>query len=152
MASQSPTSPTHVRHSPTPPAQPLSKREKKRNAHQQRYQDLTNDFAQNRDVYFRGQLLALQYDMNLITQADPYQPEPLEDSPEEIGRMIETASAATPYHNELSPNAGRWYAKFVEEVNKAKETKEIELTQLMVSETNFYSKRRRMLTSDQDET
>ena len=120
------------RRSPTPPAQPLSKRDKKRNAHQERYQELTNDFAQNRDLYFRKQLTALQTDMMLITQADPYQPEPLDDSPEDISQKVEIALAGTPYQTELSGSAGKWYSKFVQEVNSAKEVKEIELTQLMV--------------------
>lgn len=72
--------------------------------------------------------------MNLITQADPYSPEPMEDHPESIARMIEEAAVGTPYQSEMSELAGRWYSEFVQEVNEAKEAKEIELTQLRVSE------------------
>lgn len=71
--------------------------------------------------------------MNLITQADPYNPEPLEDSADEIARMVEEAASGTPYQADMSKMAGRWYSEFVHEVNEAKEGKEIELTQLMVS-------------------
>ena len=120
------------RRSPSPPAQPISKRDKKRNQHIAHQQELINDFTQNRDVHYRAQLVALQYDMNLITAADPYDPEPLEDSPEEIARMVEEVAAGTAYQSEMSKLAGRWYSEFVQEVNEAKEAKEVELTQLMV--------------------
>ena len=124
------------RRSPSPPAQPISKRDKKRNQHIAHQQELVDDFTQNRDAFYRQQLVALQLDMNLITQADPYNPEPLEDSPDEIARMIEEVAAGTPYQSEMSRTAGRWYSEFVQEVNEAKEAKEIELTQLMVSQTD----------------
>lgn len=92
-----------------------------------------DEFTLNRDHHYRSQLVALQLDMNLITQADPYNPEPLDDSPDEIARMVEEAASATPYQADMSKMAGRWYSEFVHEVNEAKEAKEIELTQLMVS-------------------
>jgi hypothetical protein len=141
MAGYSP-SPTSVagtnsmhpgRRSPSPPALPISKRDKKRNQHIQLQQDLIEDFTLNRDPHYKAQLIALQYDMSLITQADPYNPEPMEDSPDEIARAVEEAAAGTPYQADMSKMAGRWYSEFVHEVNEAKEAKEIELTQLRVS-------------------
>lgn len=120
------------RRSVTPPAQPLSKRDKKRNQYLQQRQGLLNDFNENREHYYREQLIALQHDMNLIIQCDPYEPSLLEDTPEEIDRLVEATAANTPYQNELSSLAGKWYAEFVHEVNAAKEQKEIELIQLMV--------------------
>src|SRR5579871_3447153 len=137
--SPSPTSATGansmhpVRRSPSPPVQAISKRDKKRNQHIQYQQDLIEDFTLNRDPHYKAQLIALQYDMSLITQADPYNPEPMEDSPDEIARAVEEAAAGTPYQADMSKMAGRWYSEFVHEVNEAKEAKEIELTQLMVS-------------------
>ena len=121
------------RRSPSPPAMPISKRDKKRNQHIQLQQDYVEDFALNRDPHYKQQLIALQYDMSLITQADPYNPEPMDDSPDEIAREVEEAAAGTPYQADMSKLAGRWYSEFVHEVNEAKEAKEIELTQLMVS-------------------
>lgn len=112
---------------------PISKRDKKRNQHIQLQQDYVEDFALNRDPHYKQQLIALQYDMSLITQADPYNPEPMDDSPDEIAREVEEAAAGTPYQADMSKLAGRWYSEFVHEVNEAKEAKEIELTQLMVS-------------------
>ena len=116
----------------SPPAQPMSKKDKKRAQYHAHQQDLVTEFAQNRDVHYRSQLVALQYDMNFITQADPYNPEPLEDSPDAIAKMIAEAAAGTPYQADMSKLAGRWYSEFVQEVNDAKEAKEIQLTQLVV--------------------
>ncbi|KIW51342.1 hypothetical protein PV05_10075 [Exophiala xenobiotica] len=119
------------RRSPTPPAQPLSKRDKRRNQHVAHQQELYNDLASNREQHYREQLIALQTDMSLISQADPYDPEPLEDSPEEIARIAELAASGTPYQSQMSSLAGKWYAEFVHEVNDAKEAKELALIQLM---------------------
>ena len=123
------------RRSPSPPAIPISKRDKKRNQHIAHQQDLVDEFTLNRDHHYRSQLVALQLDMNLITQADPYNPEPLEDSADEIARLVEEAASGTPYQTDMSKMAGRWYSEFVHEVNEAKIAKEIELTQLKVSAT-----------------
>jgi hypothetical protein len=48
---------------------PISKRDKRRSALQERLQDLTASFSQNRDAQFRQQLHALQCDMTLINNA-----------------------------------------------------------------------------------
>ncbi|KIV77154.1 hypothetical protein PV11_08977 [Exophiala sideris] len=137
--SPSPTSPlagpdnavySHHR-SPTPPTQPLSKRDKRRNQHVAHQQELYNELASNREQHYREQLIALQTDMNLISQADPYDPEPLEDSPEEVARIAEVAASGTPYQSQMSSLAGKWYAEFVHEVNDAKEAKELALIQLV---------------------
>ena len=116
---------------------PISKRDKKRNQHVENQKQLVEEFTLNRDIHYRGQLVALQFDMNLITQADPYNPEPLEDSPDEIARMIDEAAAGTQYQGDMSKMAGRWYSEFVHEVNEAKEAKDVELTQLMVGDMSL---------------
>jgi hypothetical protein len=120
------------RRSPTPPVQPLSKRDKRRNQHLAHQQELYNELSSNREQHYREQLIALQNDMSLISQADPYSPEPLDDSPDEIARIAELAASATPYQAQMSSLAGKWYAEFVHEVNDAKEAKEIAIIQLMV--------------------
>ena len=116
----------------SPPPQPISKRDRKRNQQMAQFQGLSNDFRENRGAYFHKQIVALQHDMNLITQADPYDPEPMDDSPEAIGGLIEVAAAGTSYQSEMSSLAGKRYSEFVHEVKQAKETRDIELTQLMV--------------------
>lgn len=125
------------RRSPSPPAQPLSKRDKRRNQHVAHQQDLYNELSANREQHYREQLIALQHDMSLISQADPYDPEPLEDSPEEVARIAELAASGTPYQSQMSSLAGKWYAEFVHEVNDAKEAKELALIQLMVCSSLF---------------
>jgi Sds3-like len=133
--SPSPISPTM--HGRSPPPQPVSKRDRKRNQQMAQFQDLSNDFKENRSAYFHKQIVALQHDMNLITQADPYKPEPLDDSPEAIAGLIEVAAAGTPYQSEMSLLAGKWYSEFVQDINQAKEARDVELTQLMVAFVSF---------------
>ena len=119
------------RRSPTP--QPLSKRDKRRQQHMAHQQELLDDFSQNRDHHYRSQLIALQNDMNLIQHADPYQPESLEDSAEEIAKQIEATSAGNPFAADMSSLAGRWYSEFIYEINEAKEEKDLALINLAVS-------------------
>ena len=126
-----------TRRSPTPPTQPLSKKDKRKNQHTAHQQELHRELFTNREQHYREQLIALQTDMSLISQADPYDPEPLEESPEEVARIAELAASGTPYQSQMSSLAGKWYAEFVHEVNDAKEAKELALIQLMVS---FHSK------------
>lgn len=126
------------RASPTPPQQPVTKRDKRRMHHNAIQQDLQADFHNNREAHYRAQLLALQHDMNLIAQADPYNPESLEDAPEEMARIAEMAGAGTPYQHEMSALAGRWYSSFVQEINETKEAAEIEMIRLKV---NFLARR-----------
>ncbi|KAK2761214.1 hypothetical protein FQN54_001735 [Arachnomyces sp. PD_36] len=133
-----PQNPTH--RSDTPPTAtnnpPQSKRDKRRTALQDRLQEITNSFAQNRDLHFRQQLHALQYDMNLIANADLYESGPLDDSAEGIGKLIDQAVAGGQFPAEMKSMAGRWYAKFVQEVNWSKEHKDAELTVLMNRHNN----------------
>lgn len=130
--SPSPTSPLAGRRSPTPPTQPLSKREKRRNQHINLQQDLQNNFDENREQHYRTQLIALQNDMNLVVQADPYGPEPLKDGPQDIADLVQQHASGTPYQSEMSSLAGRWYTEFVHEVNDAKEARELALIELHV--------------------
>ncbi|OCT54154.1 deacetylase complex subunit Sds3 [Cladophialophora carrionii] len=119
------------RQSPTPPAQPLSKRDKRRNQHVAHQQELYNELSSRREQHYREQLIALQHDMSLISQTDPYEPEPLEDSPEEINKITELTASSTPYQSQMSSLAGKWYAEFVHEISDAKIAKEVALIQLM---------------------
>ena len=123
---------------PTPPMAPLSKRDKRRNQHVAHQQELYNELSSNREQHYREQLIALQHDMSLISQADPYEPEPLEDSPEEVAKIAELAASGTPYQSQMSALAGKWYAEFVHEINDAKEAKELALIQLMVQDSPLW--------------
>ncbi|KAE8149751.1 Sds3-like-domain-containing protein [Aspergillus avenaceus] len=117
--------------SASPPAgAPLSKRDKRRSALQERLQDLTASFSQNRDTQFRQQLHALQCDMTLINNADPYSPGPLPDSAEEIAQLIESTVGGGKFAKEMSSLAGMWYSRFVQEVNQVKAERDTELAML----------------------
>ena len=121
------------RRSFSPPAQPLTKRDKRRQNHINLQQALQADFDNGREGHYRSQLLALQHDMYMVTNADPYKPEPLDDGPADIARLVSEQAAGTPYQAEISSQAGKWYTEFVHEVNEAKEEKELALIELAVS-------------------
>jgi hypothetical protein len=70
--------------------------------------------------------------MNLIANADLYEAGPLDDSAEGIGKLIDQAVAGGQFPAEMKSLAGRWYARFVQELNWSKEHKDAELTMLMV--------------------
>lgn len=111
---------------------PLSKRDKRRSALQERLHDLTATFSQNRDAQFRQQLHSLQCDMTLITNADPYGDGPLPDSASAIAQLIEETVGGGKFAKEMASLSGTWYAKFVQEINTVKEERDAELTKIMV--------------------
>jgi hypothetical protein len=145
------------RQSPTPPQQPISKRDKRRGQLSERLSEITNSFQLNRDSHYRQQLHALQIDMTLIMGADPYANVPLDDSPESLTKMIAeltgksqngavvataaAAAAAAAAAGTRRPEAdaaamsGRWYAQFVEEINNAVEDRDGHMAMLHVSIT-----------------
>lgn len=111
---------------------PVSKRDKRRSALQERLQDLTATFSQNRDAQFRQQLHSLQCDMTLINNSDPYQPGPLPDSPDEIVQLIEDTVGGGKFAKEMASLSGTWYSKLVQEVNRIKEKRDADLAQVVV--------------------
>ena len=135
---------------PSPLTQPISKRDKRRSILAEKLNELTMAFSQNRDSHCRQQLQALQADMNLIMRADPYQNQPLDDFGDDIADLITAVvgSNSNPTVNsagaggpggqrkadiETSATSGRWYAKYVEEINNAMEERDASLTVLQVS-------------------
>jgi hypothetical protein len=145
MASPSPTPPSL---SPTPhPAhlhsQPQSKRDKRRNALSDRLNQLTRSFNQPgdpkvRDQHFRGQLAALQADMELIRQADTSgsNMQLLDDSTETLHeQFLQTLNkmgfkSSGVNAETMSP---KWFANFVKDVNDAMEERDTQMVLLYVS-------------------
>ncbi|CBF83251.1 protein sds3 [Aspergillus nidulans FGSC A4] len=119
-----------------PTGVPLSKRDKRRSALQERLHDLTASFSQNRDTQFRQQLHALQCDMTLINNADPYNPGPIPDSAEEIAQLIESTVGGGQFAREMASLAGMWYARFVQEVNQVKAERDADLAMLVHRHNN----------------
>lgn len=135
---------------PNPPLSPgggagaPSKRDKRRTALQERLQELTAQFSNNRDIQFRQQLHALQCDMTLINNADPYGIGPLPDSAESIVTLIEeTVGGGSKFAKEMAGLAGSWYSRFVQDVNEIKEKRDAELAATMVSLLFFSAVRSR---------
>ena len=121
-----------------PTSVPLTKRDKRRSALQERLHDLTVSFSQNRDAQFRQQLHALQCDMTLINNADPYHPGPLPDSADEIAALIEGTVGGGKFAKEMASLAGMWYSRFVQEVNQVKTDTDADLVMLVVSPLSFF--------------
>ncbi|KAI9807163.1 MAG: hypothetical protein M1825_005881 [Sarcosagium campestre] len=132
--------------SPSPPAQPLSKRDKRRSVLQDKLSDLASSFTANRDAHYRQQLSALQLDMQLIVRAEPYTEAPLADGPDEIVAMIDAlagnasqaslpgSAAGLPGQRRLEVEAaalkGRWHARFAKIINDALEDRDAAITML----------------------
>ncbi|PYH87740.1 deacetylase complex subunit Sds3 [Aspergillus ellipticus CBS 707.79] len=119
-----------------PTSVPLSKRDKRRSALQERLHDLTASFSQNRDTQFRQQLHALQCDMTLINNADPYEPGPLPDSADDIAKLIENTVGGGKFAKEMASLAGMWYSRFVQEINQVKTDKDADLAMLVNRHNN----------------
>jgi hypothetical protein len=115
------------------PAPQMSKRDKRRNLLTDKVNELTAGFKETRDSQYRQQFQALQVDMGLIVKADLGAVGPLEDGGEEIDKMVQDVYLAASVPAESSPLSGKWYARFAEEVNNAKEERDAALTLLYVS-------------------
>lgn len=136
-----PTQP--IRPSDTPPfPHIISKRDKRRMALTDRLAEISTNFTNNREAFYRAHMHTLQLDMNYINNANLYENKPLEDSSEDI---LEALSANIPGPSigsrssvpglrlpeiEVPPRAGKWAAKFVHEVNDEFEDKDVRLTLL----------------------
>ncbi|KAI4178460.1 MAG: hypothetical protein LQ346_007439 [Caloplaca aetnensis] len=144
---------SHLHH-PTPTPPPVSKRDKRRNAMMDRLHEISANFAENRDYHYRRQLQALQRDMNLITYAEPYRNQPLDelidDADDEASIPASGTRAGqnggTAGAGDRLPKVGKWGRRFIEEVNNAMEDRDAQLS-LVVERHNF---RVRELSEDYD--
>ncbi|KAG9231148.1 Sds3-like-domain-containing protein [Amylocarpus encephaloides] len=114
----------------SPPAQQLSKRDKKRTLLAERLAEITMQFSANRDVHYREQLQALQIDMNLIMEANAHGKETLPNAPSEIDELIQDNIKNTMMKSigpNAPPRAGKMYADFAKEVSDAMEERDAAL-------------------------
>ena len=131
--------------SPTPPPnQAVSKRDKRKNALTDRLRDISANFANNRDFYYRQQLQAYQVAMNYINEAKPYENKPLDDLGDDVIENIneivsgttQGGSRAAPVGSQprfqAPPRSSKWAAMFVHEVNAAMEERDAQLTLVAV--------------------
>jgi hypothetical protein len=132
------------RHSGSPAPVPQSKRDKKRAMLSEKLQDMVSSFSANLRPHYEAQANAIQIDISLIHRANPYQNKPLEDSPDDIADLIRTTVGnkipADPVAEaDFLADAGKLYTKFVHEVNDALEERDVNLTLLHVSCTQYKS-------------
>lgn len=139
-AAMAPTSPMAVDRRPSlsPPPQPLSKRDKRRNNITEKLSDMIETFTNEQPMHYRAQLQAIQVDMTLISRADPYQLEPLDDSAEAIEQEIELITGGSMPGIETAKRdylalAGKRYHEYIQKINEAKERKDADLVATHVS-------------------
>ena len=138
------------RQSPSPPLQqPLSKRDKRRYNMEERLAQITHDFAENRDLYYRKHLSILHADMEYISQCNPYDDKPLEEF-QGYNAEEAVASAAGSTNGSVRAGAGSFYTngsmrldpsyrpgkyalEYVKEINDALEQKDADLAAVAVS-------------------
>lgn len=122
--------------------QQISKRDKKRTVLAQRLEEITSDFAANRDQNYRSQLQALQVDMHLIMEANPHDSKYLPNSRAEIDKLVlanlskSNIKSAGQYP---PPRAGRIYADFAKEINDAMEERDACLANHRVCTNSLHS-------------
>ncbi len=120
-------------------AQPLSKRDKRRTALNERLEDIINSFSENKDQFYREQLGALQLDVALILHAMPYVENPTMEPTAELMQMMHKLSRGDPrimqqlQEGDMSGIGGKMYQRFAEEVQDAMERRDAALTSYAVS-------------------
>ena len=119
--------------SPPPNMAPLSKRDKKRSAIENRLKEISTNFTMNRDVNLRNQLNALSRDILYINQADPYQDKPLDDSPDDLSFDMSGAPPSASVDGDSRAPLGKHAVQFVNDVNDAMEERDANLTKTHVS-------------------
>ncbi|KAI9716397.1 MAG: hypothetical protein M1828_000339 [Chrysothrix sp. TS-e1954] len=126
-------------HSPSPLSQPQSKRDKRRAMLSEKLADMINNFSTNHHDHFYAQLTALQCDINMILQAQPYNDrEPLPDTSTEIKKQADVIIADICRHRPIPEGArksfdalvGTHYSGFVQDVNSALERRDKGLSML----------------------
>lgn len=106
-----------------------------------RLQEISTNFTENRDYHYRRQLQALQRDVNLITYAEPYRNQPLDELVDDLDDEVSMSAAGvrggqyggTIAAGERQPKAGKWGRRFIEEVNNAMEDRDAHLALIVVS-------------------
>lgn len=129
--------------SATPPLPQISKRDKRRNALSERLNDISANFAQNREAHYRSQLQGLQLAINFISNSEPYKDCPLNDNPDDICKELSVAIADNAYRvaqtgsrsavTEVPVGTERLAAAYVKEINDEMEARDANLTVVAVS-------------------
>lgn len=121
--------------SPSPPPQQMTKRDKKRRNIVDKVNDMVASFSKDQTQHYRAQLQAIQVDMTLILRADPYENAPLDDDPQKIEDLVEALTGGNipggrAAREDFYALAGRRYYEYCQEINKAQEKRDADLTML----------------------
>ncbi|KAI5797807.1 Sds3-like protein [Geopyxis carbonaria] len=148
MESRSPSPPSlsptpHPNHNILHPPQPQSKRDKRRSALSEKLTGLTNSFhnptnPRLRDAHYRAQLAGLSADMACIARADVSGANRclMDDSGDVIHREVDAILSSSGLPRELNVDqgiSGKWYSKFLEEVNNVMEERDSQLSTLLAT-------------------
>ena len=124
------------RRSPPPTAQ--SKRDRKRQALQDKFNIVYEKLARDRDHTYRDQLQKIQLDTNLVQRFDPYDPRVLDiiaemqrEHQEARGPVVNAEAGRS-----LLDMAGLQFNTFMEEIEDLIETRDFGLTQSKVRDTH----------------
>jgi len=126
--------------SPSPQPQPMTKRDKRRNNIAERLQEMISTFSQDTHQHYRAQLQAIQVDMTLVLRADNYENRPLDDSPQAIEELITSLTGGNvpagdkAAKDDFMAMAGKRYYEYCQEINRAQEQRDADLTALKVNE------------------
>lgn len=137
--------------SPSPPPQPLSKRDKRRNNITDKLSDMIQTFTQDQHQHYRAQLQAIQVDMTMILRANPYENSPLDDSAEDVEREIENVTGGSLPNTDAAVKdylalAGKRYHEYVQQINHALEQRDADLTALQVRDNSLRPRHSQRLT------
>lgn len=124
--------------STSPAPQPMSKRDRKRTHITEKLADMVSTFADGQHQHYRAQLQAIQLDMTLIIRADPYENAPVDDSPQAIEERIDSVTGGNVPSDPAAKDdylamAGKQYYEYAQQINRAMEQRDADLTSLKVS-------------------
>ncbi|KAK3673257.1 hypothetical protein LTR78_006802 [Recurvomyces mirabilis] len=130
----SPSPPPPPQNNSTTTTQP-TKRDLRRTRIADRLQNMIDTFSTHQHAHYRAQLQAVQVDMTLVLRADPYDAQPLMDSGEDVGALVEGMLSAASMGDEGAQRdylalAGKRYGEFAAEVNDELEKRDADLTAL----------------------
>ena len=99
-------------------------------------------FGKDQHQHYRAQLQAIQVDMTLIMGADPYENAPLDDSPQAIEEKIEALTGGSMpsgkgARDDYLALAGKRYYEYAQQINRAMEQRDADLTALRVGIAHY---------------
>ena len=105
-------------------------------AFEERFNEIGQTFARNRNHQYWIQNLSLQAGLTYITKHDSYRDRPIDDWPAEIKENVESIINNNVHRKpspEAAPRAAQLAASYAEEANAAMETRDAQLTDVVVS-------------------